>query len=564
MKKGEKMRKTILTTILFVILTLGPTQLATSQGTSYWKSNVVTNRTLGDVYVVFTTYRPAKDDIPLGWRTQGWYLIKPGQSHTFHAFDDYPIYYLIYQANTQSFIKPRRAKTYRGWMYRDAFVIVSEDEPDTFTPEAELLYAQSTGPSDLMENHNYFKSANTGSVTVTPTGVIAPLAEYILFDPNDTEVIDPPEGTDDDTDAPPNDQETVDASGGADDDTDDPPNDQKTSLPEDFDDASEMEPTLLTTTRRFTVIGKRRLLFPEDYWYSWDRTVTFPGPVTDAIARSIAITATLGRVTISGNDVTVNGQILARRFIRSQIDVTLNVTYLFESAQADINGDGVVNILDLVSVVSQMGESSEKGDACGPDDCIPGDINWDGVVNILDLVLVAGALGEAAAAPSIRAELLAHLNPAEARQWLEAARLLAPSDAISQKGVAVLEQLFLRVAPKATALLPNYPNPFNPETWIPYHLSEAANVVLDIYAADGKQVWTLVLGHQAAGVYETKRRAAYWDGRNQLGERCRQRRVFLYVDSRRVHRHRKDAHSEIVANDLMIAGRLMFIRFRAI
>ena len=73
--------------------------------------------------------------------------------------------------------------------------------------------------------------------------------------------------------------------------------------------------------------------------------------------------------------------------------------------------------------------------------------------------------------------------------------------------------------PAETALLLNYPNPFNPETWIPYHLSEPADVTLRIYAADGKLIRTLALGHQPAGVYESKSRAAYWDGRNRVGER---------------------------------------------
>ena len=73
--------------------------------------------------------------------------------------------------------------------------------------------------------------------------------------------------------------------------------------------------------------------------------------------------------------------------------------------------------------------------------------------------------------------------------------------------------------PAETVLLSNYPNPFNPETWIPYHLSESADVTLTIYSADGKLVRTLALGHQAAGIYESKSRAAYWDGRNAVGER---------------------------------------------
>ena len=69
-----------------------------------------------------------------------------------------------------------------------------------------------------------------------------------------------------------------------------------------------------------------------------------------------------------------------------------------------------------------------------------------------------------------------------------------------------------------TALLPNYPNPFNPETWIPYRLATPADVSIAIYTADGKLVRTLDLGNQPVGIYESRSRAAYWDGKNALGE----------------------------------------------
>ena len=68
-------------------------------------------------------------------------------------------------------------------------------------------------------------------------------------------------------------------------------------------------------------------------------------------------------------------------------------------------------------------------------------------------------------------------------------------------------------------LLANYPNPFNPETWIPYQLSASADVSVSIYAVDGHLVRRLDLGHQMAGVYRSRGRAAYWDGRNAFGER---------------------------------------------
>lgn len=74
-------------------------------------------------------------------------------------------------------------------------------------------------------------------------------------------------------------------------------------------------------------------------------------------------------------------------------------------------------------------------------------------------------------------------------------------------------------APAETRLLSNYPNPFNPETWIPYHLSHDGDVQISIYDAQGRLVRVLPLGYQSAGSYTSRSRAGYWDGRNALGER---------------------------------------------
>ena len=73
--------------------------------------------------------------------------------------------------------------------------------------------------------------------------------------------------------------------------------------------------------------------------------------------------------------------------------------------------------------------------------------------------------------------------------------------------------------PKRSQLLQNYPNPFNPETWIPYQLSEDTSVSVSIYDTTGQLIRTLPIGFQAAGFYNSRERAAYWDGRNTLGER---------------------------------------------
>ena len=75
------------------------------------------------------------------------------------------------------------------------------------------------------------------------------------------------------------------------------------------------------------------------------------------------------------------------------------------------------------------------------------------------------------------------------------------------------------IIPDFTRLRQNYPNPFNPETWLPYELAEPGLVVITIYDVTGALVRTLVLGHQAAGLYLDSSKAAHWDGRNAAGER---------------------------------------------
>ena len=75
-----------------------------------------------------------------------------------------------------------------------------------------------------------------------------------------------------------------------------------------------------------------------------------------------------------------------------------------------------------------------------------------------------------------------------------------------------------RPVPTQTRAFPNYPNPFNPETWIPYELHEASDVSLWIYDLGGQTVRKLDLGYQEAGWYTSRSQAAYWDGRNDLGE----------------------------------------------
>ena len=174
----------------------------------------------------------------------------------------------------------------------------------------------------------------------------------------------------------------------------------------------------------------------------------------------------------------------------------------------DVNGDGIVNIQDLVIVASNLGKIGQNA----------ADVNGDGQVNIQDLVLVAGALGTTAAAPSLSPQSLEVITAADVKLWLSQAQQLNLTDVTSLRGIQFLQNLVATLTPKETALLPNYPNPFNPETWMPYHLAKDADVTLHIYAVNGTLVRTLALGHQAAGIYQSRSHAAYWDGKNEFGE----------------------------------------------
>lgn len=172
-----------------------------------------------------------------------------------------------------------------------------------------------------------------------------------------------------------------------------------------------------------------------------------------------------------------------------------------ERIPEDVNGDGIVNIQDLVMVAANLGETEQN----------TADVNGDGTVNVLDLTRVAGALGSAAGAPFMP-------TSEQVSEWLEQARQMNITDPTFQRGILMLEKLLASLTPKETALLANYPNPFNPETWIPYQLSESVTVDITIYSADGQLVQRFSFGDQPAGRYESRSRAAYWDGRNETGE----------------------------------------------
>ena len=135
--------------------------------------------------------------------------------------------------------------------------------------------------------------------------------------------------------------------------------------------------------------------------------------------------------------------------------------------------------------------------------------------------------GTGAFAPTIKADRTAPiLDPAllktldrEALQaLLQESRVESDGSLKYQRVIAMLETVLASMRPDKTALLANYPNPFNPETWIPYHLGKSANVQITVYDAYGTAIRHLELGHQSAGYYTGRSQAAYWDGCNDFGE----------------------------------------------
>ena len=183
------------------------------------------------------------------------------------------------------------------------------------------------------------------------------------------------------------------------------------------------------------------------------------------------------------------------------------------SNPADVNEDGVINVLDMVLVARHFGESVPPNSEI--------DINADGIVNILDLILVAQHMGKStsSASPSILAmDSIGGLDPALIQAWIARAQVEDDGSVAFREGIAYLQSLLSLLIPEETALLPNYPNPFNPETWIPYQVSEPAEVTLRIYSVNGVLVRTLALGQMPAGIYQSRSRATHWDGRNDVGE----------------------------------------------
>ena len=180
------------------------------------------------------------------------------------------------------------------------------------------------------------------------------------------------------------------------------------------------------------------------------------------------------------------------------------------TSEYDVNGDGTVDStdVDVILLAVSAGVTLAKYD-----------VNGDGKVDVNDVIAVNGNLGKgAAAAPTLLGRQFSAFEVERLQEQVEV--LIATNDRspAAMKTLIYLQQLIAMARPEKTQLLANYPNPFNPETWIPYELATDTDVRITIYNAQGVVIRTLQLGQQSAGYYTDREQAAYWDGRNAFGE----------------------------------------------
>jgi hypothetical protein len=173
----------------------------------------------------------------------------------------------------------------------------------------------------------------------------------------------------------------------------------------------------------------------------------------------------------------------------------------------DVNGDGTVDNTDAGLVANALGTTDAKYD-----------VNDDGNVNFLDLLLVFDNREEAAGAPTVGRARLTAVQVDRIQEQIDLLLGMNDRSPGALYALQYLQSLLAVARPEKTQLLANYPNPFNPETWIPYHLSEDADVNLTIYDISGEVVRDIDVGHQTAAKYDTRAKAIYWDGRNRFGE----------------------------------------------
>ena len=230
----------------------------------------------------------------------------------------------------------------------------------------------------------------------------------------------------------------------------------------------------------------------------------------------------------------------------NNVDITI---YRYPSW--DVNQDGDVDKADLylITLIITGTQQDINGDGTfDADDETAADVNRDGTRNINDLRFVFDYLDRPVnlGAPLLNAEtgllelsMLEQMNEDGLRVQLEILRATNDGSLNYQQTLTFLRSLLAAIQPNQTLLLANYPNPFNPETWIPYQLARDSRVRITIYDVQGAIVRELELGYQVEGFYTSRDRAVHWDGRNAVGERVASGIYFYQLETDTVSLLRK-------------------------
>ena len=287
--------------------------------------------------------------------------------------------------------------------------------------------------------------------------------------------------------------------------------------------------------------------------------------IQNGVPRSIAVDPTQGKLYWTNSRGRIQRSNLNGKQIRNLIQdlespdrITVNAgdgkLYWTENngqiQRANLNGKSIQNIasgLETISGLAIVGNKIYWTEKTGESTGKVGRANLDGS-NARTLASLKSApssividpvgrkLYWAASGGSIRR---ANLNGKKVQNVVSG--LSAPANIVLGSSPAATAAAPARATetPTQTALLANYPNPFNPETWIPYQLAKPSDVKITIYDTRGAVVRQLALGHQHAGTYTSRSRAAYWDGRNNQGERVASGIYFYQLQTDNVSSLRK-------------------------
>ena len=256
------------------------------------------------------------------------------------------------------------------------------------------------------------------------------------------------------------------------------------------------------------------------------------GIAVDTVGSNLYWTNARGRVqraNLNGSGITnvvdglgSPGDIVLSNSISAPMTTTPTTPMTVSHAPYDVNKDGAVDNTDAGLVIDALGTRNAAYD-----------VNGDGTVNFLDVVLVFDNRDDnVAGAPTIVGNV--KLSAVQIDIIQEQIDLLIATNDRSPAALRTLvymQQLLATARPEKTQLFANYPNPFNPETWIPYELATDTHVKITIYNTQGVVIRTLQFGHQSAGYYTDRDRAAYWDGRNALGEQVASGLYFYQLET---------------------------------